>query len=129
MRAAILRRAVLHSGAAVVLLCAASAPAALMDAPRTPRERCEPVEYAELKDMSEASLLRAYCDTSALAAQRATEADLAAKLATAIPERSRFATRDAFERYAAACHEQQTRIGELYARQFGKAPACTAPPK
>lgn len=114
----------LRASACIFVLLSGTASAAFMDIPQTPRERCEPVEYAELKDMGQADLAKAYCDTEHLAADRAAEATFAAQMAKIDLS---FARRDAFERWAAQCKEQSTRVGEIYARRFGKIPACETP--
>ena len=97
-----------------------------MDIPTTPRERCDPVEYAELKDMSQEALRAAYCDVAALAKQRADEAELSAKLASVDAS---FARRDAFKKYAAQCADQKVRVARIYEQRFNSSASCATPAK
>jgi hypothetical protein len=117
----------------VIITCAAlllpgSAAADLLDLPQTAKERCNPIEYAELKDMPEDALGKVYCETERLAVRRAEQADFAGKMANIDPRGGAFARRDAFERYAAQCKEQAKRVGDIYARLFGKTATCTQNP-
>lgn len=113
--------------AALVLAAALPSYARAVDylaVPQTAKERCEPIEYAELKDMPQTQLAGVYCETEKLAKDRAAQAVVAGQLAGIDIS---FSRRDAFQRFAAQCKEQEKRIGDLYARQFGKIPACEQP--
>ena len=111
---------------AALVVFPTTALAAFLDPPQTPRERCDPVEYAELAAMERPELTRLYCDTSALAERRAIEAATAAKMARAVGG-PYVRQSDAFARYSAACREQTERLRATFSRRFGTEPACDPP--
>jgi len=93
---------------------------AVTDMPQTSKARCEPIDYAEMEDMSQAALMGVFCDTQRLAAQHVEGASTLAKRLG----RQWVPRREALEQYAAQCKEQAQRIGDIYARRFNVAAVC-----
>lgn len=96
--------------------------------PLTTKERCEPVEYVELKDMTKDDLQKAYCDYSGLISMHQGDVVYMETMKKVEPGAATYRQYGVSGMYVEQCFDQMARVGKLYQKLFREAPKCEGTP-